>query len=128
MMSSIEDAERLVPWAECNTGALQNEAFEEAVLRALAVPVPPEFAGDLPLLRFASGAKPITLVDAVLSPPIPRATPARGRWFRCDVTGTQMREPNTLWVPCGRSVVQVTVRNAVRDLLATDTRCNLEWS
>lgn len=126
MMSSIEDAERLVPWGECNTGALQDEAVEAAVLRALAVPVPNEYAGDLPLLRFANESSPIPLVDAVLNPPIPRGN--GHRWFRCDVTGTKMREPNTLWIPCGRSVVQLTVRNSVRDLIATDTRCNLAWS
>lgn len=122
-MTAIEDAERLVPWAEPNACAMQDERVEDAVLRALASPVPADLAHDLPLLRFASGADPIPLVDALMDPPLPR----RGG-FICDVTNTRATEPNTLWVPAGRSVVQLTVRNSVRGLLADLTSGQLVWS
>jgi len=122
MMSAIEDAERLTAWTEPNAYAMQDERVEAAVLRALAGPVPPELAADVPLLRFANGLPAIPLVDAVLNPPIPRRSP-----FICDVTGSRATEPNTLWIPAGRSVVQLTVRNHVREVLADLTSAHLVW-
>lgn len=127
IMSAIEDATALAPWAEANTAALEWEPLDEAVRRAFAGPVPEEYQEPaIPLLRFANidvAARP--LLDAVLDPPIPRAGRAR---LVCDVTGTTMREPNTLWVPCGRSVVQVTMRNFSRELLADHVGVDLVWS
>lgn len=123
VLAAIDDAQRLVSWAEVNNNALLWEPVEEAFLRALGTPVPHEFAHDMPLLRFANGTAPISLLDAVLGPPIPR----KGR-FVCDVTGTKGTEPNTLWIPAGRSVVQLTVRNHVRGILADLTRTRLVWS
>lgn len=121
IMSAIEDAVALVPWAEPNADALNWERMDEAVQRALSGPVPADFTSQ-PLLRFANTAIPaMLLVEAVLSPPIPR-----GRSV-CDISGTPMREPNTLWVPCGRSVVQVTMRNFQRDLLADWVGTDLVW-
>lgn len=124
-MAAIEDAERLARWIEPNAWALQDEAVEAAVLRALGEPVPADLAGDVPLLRFANGRAPMSLLDAVLDPPIPRYV--AGRHFRCDVAGTQASQPNTIWIPCGRSVVQLTVRNFTRELMQDDNRADLVW-
>jgi len=122
LMSTIDDTTALVPWTEVNTDALNWPPLEEAVLRALAVPVPEGF-GDAPLLRFANPKRSArTLLDAMLEPRIPRHKGV------CDIFGTPMQEPNTLWVPCGRSVVQVTMRNFARDLLADHVGTNLHWS
>jgi hypothetical protein len=124
-MTTFQDADTLVPWAAPNNAALAWEPLEEAVLRALGGPIPDEYREDpdLPLLRFANLDVPARpLVTAITDPPIPR-----GRSV-CDITGTLMREPNTLWVPCGRSVVQVTMRNSVRENLAFFTTCDLIWS
>lgn len=136
-MTAIEDAERLAAWCAPNEQALQDEAIEEAVLRALSGPIPPDYLQkvdlttgevtpiDVPLLRFANGRTAMNLLDAVLDPPIPRLV--AGRYFTCDVLGTQASEPNTLWIPCGRSIVQVTMRNHARGLIQDDTRAHLVW-
>lgn len=124
---SVLDADReLVPWTAPNADALQDERLEAAVLRGLAGPVPQELAVGVPLLRFANGAPAMSLLAAILNPPVPRGN-GRTRHV-CDVFGTPMVEPNTLWVPCGASVVQVTVRNFARGLLDDLTRCGLVWS
>ena len=124
-MAAIEDAEGLVRGREANSYALQYEPLERVVLEALAGPVPPHMAMGVPLLRFANGNTPIPLLQAVMEPPIPRAY--GHRWYTCDIDGTTMREPNTLWIPCGASVVQVTVRNTVRSLLMDLTSAHLTW-
>jgi hypothetical protein len=120
LQAATEDAVALVPWAAPNADALQEEWLEAAVLHAIGGPVPDDFAVGVPLLRFANGAPAMPLLDAVLNPPIPRRQ--GGRSHRCDVFGTTMREPNTLWVPCGASVVQVTMRNFARGILEDVTR------
>ena len=133
-MTAIEDAERLAAWCAPNEQALQDQAIEEAVLRALSGPIPSKFLHqvdsttgevtpiDVPLLRFANGRDAMNLLDAVLDPPIPK----RGH-FICDVLGSQASEPNTLWIPCGRSIVQVTMRCHARGLIQDDTRAHLVW-
>jgi len=133
--ATVRDARGLVPWAEPNADALAWEPLEQAVLRALAGPVPAHMEG-VPLLRFADGREAITLVEAVMDPPVPRAGRA---WLTCDIspwlrddlahlTGAhQMREPNTLWVPCGASVVQVTMRNYAASRLQDEVGTALVW-
>lgn len=124
IMSATQDAEALCPWIEPNADALNWGPLEEAVFRALSVPPPEEYAGlDLPLLKFANTDVPARpLLDAIADPPIPRGKSV------CDIAGTPMREPNTLWVPCGRSVVQITMRNFSRGLLADHVGTDLVWS
>lgn len=119
----MSDAAALAPWIEQNTDALNWPELEEVVLRAFSGPIPEEYAGlDVPLLRFANIDVPARpLLDALTDPPIPR-----GRSV-CDITGTAMREPNTLWIPCGRSVVQVTMRNFSRELLTDHVGVDLAW-
>ena len=123
IMTAETAAEALVPWIEPNTDALSWEPLEEAVLRALSGPGPEEYAENVPLLRYANINRPSRpLVAALTDPRIPR------RKGVCDITGTPMREPNTLWVPCGdRSVVQVTMRNHTRGLLADYVGTDLVW-
>lgn len=120
-MSAVDEAERLVPWIEPNTVALQWEPLEEAVLRALDTPVPAHLNQGLPLLRFANGDAPIPLLEALIDNVVDSSRDGRSRrprtTIRCDVFGSPMTEPNTLWVPCGASVVQVTMRNFARGLL-----------
>jgi len=121
-MSSIEDAAALVPWIEPNADALNWEPLDKIVRVALSGPIPPEY-GDQPLLRFANPDVPARLLlDAVLAPPIPRGKSV------CDITKEVVREPNTLWVPCGRSVVQVTMRNFQRGLLCDWVGTDLVWA
>ena len=122
---TFHDAAALVPWAEPNEAALNWEPLDEAVRRGMDGPIPDEYKADqdLPLLRFANTdvlARP--LLAAITNPPIPRGKAV------CDITGTPMHEPNTLWVPCGRSVVQVTMRNFSRGLLADWVGTDLVWS
>jgi hypothetical protein len=122
IMTAIEDAEALVPWIEQNADALNWEPLDEVVQGAFAGPVPEDYIEGVPLLRFANtDVMAVPLLDAVLDPPIPRGKSI------CDITGTAMREPNTLWVPCGRSVVQVTMRNFERDLLSDCVGIELVW-
>lgn len=124
-MTAMDDAEALVPWIETNADALNWEPMDEAVQRALGGPVPEDHVEGVPLLRFANTDQlAIPLLDAVMDPPIPRAG---RRWHVCDISGTKMREPNTLWVPCGRSVVQVTMRNFQADLLKDWVGTDLVW-
>jgi hypothetical protein len=125
MTNAIDDAARLTAWIEPNEWALQDPIVEEIVLRALGTPIPADLAADVPLLRFASGREPMHLLDAVLAPPVPRY--ASGRSFRCDYFGDKASEPNTIWIPCGRSVVQMTVRNFARELMQDDNRATLVW-
>lgn len=123
-MHTFHDADALVPWAAQNNAALAWEPLEEAVLRGLGGPIPDEYADDpdLPLLRFANTDLPARpLLAAITDPPIPRGKAV------CDITGTPLREPNTLWVPCGRSVVQVTMRNSARENLAYFSSSDLVW-
>lgn len=122
--AAMRDGQELVPWTADNAVALQWEPLDEAVRRALASPVPSDLAMGIPLLMFANGREALPLVQAVMNPPIPSGG---RRWLTCDVYGTGMREPNTLWVPCGSSVVQVTMRNFAREVLQDATRCSLVW-
>ena len=123
-MSAKSDAEALVPWIEPNADALNWPDLQEAVLRAFSGPVPEDYVEGVPLLRFANtNLSAMPLVDALHGPPIPRGKSV------CDITGTPMREPNTLWIPCGpRTVVQVTMRNSARENLAFFTSCDLIWA
>ena len=52
--SAMLDGSELVPWAEPNAAAVEDEGVEAEGLRALAGPVPPELAIGVPLLRFAA--------------------------------------------------------------------------
>ncbi len=135
IMAAIEDAERLVDWIAPNSWALQDPIVEAAVLRALGGPVPDHLLHrqdasghvvltDLPLLRFADGREAMSLLDAVMYPPIPRYT---GQTFVCDYFGDKASEPNTIWIPCGSSVVQLTVRNFAREHMQDDNRAHLVW-
>lgn len=122
-MNTTDDAEALAPWVAQNEAALNWPPLEEAVLRALGAPVPEDYVEGVPLLRFANVDVPARpLLAALADRPIPRGKSV------CDITGTPMREPNTLWVPCGpRSVVQVSMRNSARDNLQFFTSNDLVW-
>jgi len=124
VLTDTTTAEDLAPWIEPNADALNWEPLETAVLRALGGPVPEDYTDGVPLLRYANdtrAARP--LLAALTDPRIPRS---RGT---CDIFGSPMTEPNTLWVPCGpRSVVQVTMRNFARDLLCDHVGTALVWS
>lgn len=121
--SAVEAAESLAPWIAPNAQAMQRGGVEAAVLRALGYRVPPGTPNGVPLLRFVNGDPAIRLVDAVLDPPRPRA----GTPFLCDVDDSRGTHPNVLWIPAGASVVQLSVRGFVRDVLDYATGNTLVW-
>jgi hypothetical protein len=123
--AAMQDAADLLPWIEPNAHALEWEPMDEVVRRALDGPVPDDYAMGVPLLRYANGDPARPLLTAMTDPRIPRAS---RRWLSCDILGTKMREPRTLWVPCGASVVQVTMRNHAADLLQDWTGTDFVWS
>lgn len=139
ILSAIQDAERLTAWIEPNEWALQDPYVEAAFHRASDTPVPADLLFrkdadgrplwdeplDAPLLRFANGREPMHLLDAVLDPPVPRHV--QGRSFVCDYFGDKASVPNTIWIPAGRSVVQLTVRCFARELMQDDNRAHLVW-
>lgn len=124
--AAMQDAADLVPWIEPNAHALDWEPLDAAVRCALDGPVPDAYAMGMSLLRFVNGDPAVPLLQAITEPNIPRATGRR--WHTCDILGTRMREPNTLWIPCGGSVVQVTMRNHVAGLLQDWTGTDFVWS
>ncbi len=137
LVAAVQDGQDLVPWAAPNVAALGWEPMDDAVQRALSGPVPTDLAMGIPLLRFASGRDAVPLLPAIINPPVPRASRA---WLTCDISpwlredlagfrkAHRMREPRTLWVPSGASVVQVTMRNSVADRLQDEVGVQLVWS
>lgn len=98
--SAMLDGSELVPWAEPNAAAVEDERVEAAVLRALAGPVPPELAIGVPLLRFAD-TDAVPLIQAVIND-------VRHAAHTCDLCGNSERSiTDRLLVPAGASVVAV---------------------
>lgn len=102
--AAIRDGEELVPWAEPNAFAVEDERVAEAVLRALGGPVPPELAIGVPLLRFADTDVPaLPLIQAVISD-------VRHKPTICDLCANTERSIfDRLLVPAGASVVAVHI-------------------
>lgn len=120
MLNAVRDAERLTPWIEPNAQALPRA--ERAVLRALSAPVPHDIPNGVALLRYADGREPVLLLDAVLDPPRPQYTT-----FVCDLDLAPTKgHQNIIWIPCGASVVQLTVRGLWRDIFM-HAAPNLVW-
>lgn len=121
--AAIKDATQLVTWIAPNSVATADPQVEEAFLRALGAPVPHDLAVGVPLLLYGCVGRPATtLLDAVLNPPVPRVA-----HFMCDVSDSDAREQNIIWIPAGAHVVQLTVRNFVRDVMQTHAGCSLVW-
>lgn len=99
-------AAELVPWAQPNEAAVAvDELVSEAVRRAFAEPIEPEYV-DAPLLRFATpGVPTMPLMEAVVQDPLPRHDS-----HTCDRCGDTKRSvTDRLWIPQGQSVVVVAM-------------------
>lgn len=124
-MSAIEDAATLVPWAEPNEVALNDEKTSEAVLRALSGPLPAECAMGVPLLRFATEDVPaMPLLEALLEDPLPRHDSRS-----CDRCGeSELSVNDRLWIPSGASVVVVAMCWSCRARVFGVSNNSLVWS
>lgn len=101
--AAFQDVEGMVPWAEPNWIANNDDRLSAAVERGLGGTVAPDVPAATPLLRFANVELPaMSLLDAVLDPP-----QLANR--RCDRCPRRFTVTGLLWVPCGDSVVEVAV-------------------
>lgn len=126
IMSAIEDAAALVPWAAPNDAApAVDEAISAAVRRALDGPVPSELAFGTPLLRFADPDVPTQpLLEAVLEDPLPRHDSQT-----CDRCGSdRLSVTDRLWIPAGASVVVVAMCWKCSRVLDRPYGPSLVWS
>jgi len=118
MNDTIEDARRLVPWAEPNTVVFNEPRVEQKLLDALGGPIPPDLAVGAPLLRFCD-ADTVPLLDAMVFG-------TRTSTACCERCGSNAGGKHRLLVPMGESVVAYHCCWFCRNVL-TDCYSDLVW-